>query len=106
MISIHLAEQEPQTQSDPCDDPMTPAVDSCDDPSAQLDAPFGVSYTRPGVYGEAEDSWFTDASYTQVYTVVCDVTDWYQWNSDHSAKIYLDTEINSCWLQPYFGSEH
>ena len=41
--------------------------------------------------------------YTQTYTVYCDVTDWYQWNADHTESYYIGTDINYCWLVPYNG---
>jgi hypothetical protein len=107
-IKVHLAE-EVQTQNpnggSTCDDPMTPAVESCDDATAQHRDPYSVTYTRPGYYGEADDSWFTSPEYAD-YTVVCDVTDWYEWNSDLTAAHYVDTVVNSCWLEPYNGNHH
>jgi hypothetical protein len=100
MIEVHFAE------TDSCDDPMTPATETCDDSSSQNYPPYSVTYTRPGYYGDADPSWFTQPEFTETYTVVCDVTDWYQWNSDHTAAYYLGTDINSCWLQPYNGNQH
>jgi len=93
-------------QVDQCDDPMTPMVETCDDASSQSVSAYSVTYTRPGYSGEADDSWFTQPEYTETYTVVCDVTDWYEWNLEHTAAHYVDTVVNSCWLQPYDGNNH
>jgi uncharacterized protein YjdB len=101
MISVTYADD----PADSCDDPMTPAAESCDDQTTPND-PYSVTYTRPGYYGEADDSWFTLPEFTESYTVVCDVTDWYEWNSDHTAAHYVDTVVNSCWLEPYNGGHH
>ena len=101
MIQVNYADTEPD--SDNCDDLMTPAVESCDDGSSHTNPPYSVTYTRPGYYGEADDSWFTQPEFTETYTVVCDVTDWYEWNWDMTAAHYVGTDVNACWLVPYIG---
>jgi hypothetical protein len=89
-----------------CDDPMTPAAESCDDPNSPSNyAPYSVTYTRPGYYGDAPEEWFTTPEYTEVYSVTCDVKDWYEWNADHTAAHYVGTEVLSCWLVPYNGED-
>ena len=101
VIEVHMAEE--QTSGGACDDLMTPAVEDCDDPGTQTPDLYSTTYTRPGSYGEGDASWFTEPEYTQTYTVYCDVTDWYQWNADHTESYYLGTDINYCWLVPYNG---
>jgi len=101
VIEVHMAEE--QTSGGACDDLMTPAVEDCDDSGTQTPDLYSTTYTRPGSYGEADPSWFTEPEYTQTYTVYCDVTDWYQWNADHTESYYLGTDINYCWLVPYNG---
>jgi len=104
MIRVDYADTD--ANSDSCDDLMTPAVETCENGSSQGPDPYSVTYTRPGYYGEADDSWFTLPEYTETYTVVCDVTDWYEWNWDHTAAHYVGTDVNSCWLEPYIGGHH
>jgi hypothetical protein len=105
MITVNLADTDPNTDS--CDDLMTPAVESCDDPSSgQTWPPFSATYTRGGYWGEADPDWYTLPEFTQYYTVVCDVTDWYQWNSSHTVAYYVGTDVNSCWLVPYIEGHH
>jgi hypothetical protein len=104
MIRVDYADTD--ANSDNCDDLMTPAVESCDDATSQGRDPYSVTYTRPGYYGEADNSWFTLPEFTDTYTVVCDVTDWYEWNWDHTSAHYVGTDVNSCWLEPYIGGHH
>jgi hypothetical protein len=108
MIDVHYAETNVNPGPGPsgCDDLMTPAVESCDDPYTQTNPPYSVTYTRPGYYGEADDAWFTQPEFTETYTVVCDVTDWYEWNSGNMGAHYVGTDVNSCWLEPYSGGHH
>ena len=102
MIEVHLAEE--PTSTDSCDDLMTPDVESCDDSSTQSPERFSTTYTRAGQPGEADPLWF-NVKFAYVYTVMCDVTDWYQWNADHTAAYYIGTDINSCWLVPNNGGD-
>jgi hypothetical protein len=108
MIDVHLANTNvnPGPAPSGCDDPMTPAVEDCDNPYTQTNPPYSVTYTRPGYYGEADDAWFTQPEFTETYTVVCDVTDWYEWNSGNMGAHYVGTDVNSCWLEPYNGGHH
>ena len=102
VIEVHLAEE--PTSSDSCDDVMTPGVETCDDQSTQSPERYSVTYTRPGTPGEADPAWF-GLKMTLVYKVVCDVTDWYEWNADHTEAYYVGTVIDSCWLVPLSGSD-
>ena len=104
MIRVDYADTD--ANSDNCDDLLTPAVERCEDGSSQGRDPFSVTYTRPGYYGDADDAWFTTPEFTETYTVVCDVTDWYEWNWDHTTAHYVGTDVNSCWLVPYIGGHH
>jgi hypothetical protein len=99
-IEVHFAEQTPT--GDSCDDPMTPDTETCETGTTQPADRYSRTYTRPGNPGEADPLWF-NAKYALVYKVVCDVTDWYQWNADHTAAYYVGTDINSCWLEPQFS---
>jgi hypothetical protein len=101
IINVTLAET--QQTAGACDDPMTPMVETCDDPSAPTYAPYGVTYTRDGRYGEFPSVWYTEDY--RGYTAVCDVTDWYEWNADHTAAHYVGTDVNYCWLEPYVGNQ-
>ena len=97
MVEVHLAEA--PTSGESCDDVMTPAVEDCDGPNTTTPERYSRTYTRPGNPGEADPLWF-NAKFAYVYRVVCDVTDWYEWNADHTAAHYVGTDINSCWLVP------
>ena len=103
VIDVHLAEE--PTNTDSCDDVMTPGVETCEDQNTtQTPDRYSVTYTRPGQYGEADPLWFS-LKMTLVYKVVCDVTDWYEWNADHTEAHYVDTVIDRCWLVPLNGSD-
>lgn len=109
-IRVHLAEEEAPSPPPPdaCDDPMTPAVEDCDNTATLSYPPYSVTYTRAGSLSDLDPALRTIYQYVpaQSYSIFCDVTDWYEWNTDHTVGTYVGTVVNRCWITPYNGTQH
>jgi len=108
-IKVNMAEEQAPSPPPPnaCDDPMTPLVEDCDDPATENYPPYATTYTRTGSLSDLDPLTYAKVQYApQFFKIYCDVTDWFQWNTDYTIRTYLGTVVNYCWAEPYNGTQN